>query len=79
MIRVDEAQADMMNMTRGDWIFVIVVLIAYQAYVTVLVIKSDDYDDEVKLKMVVAVWLVPVAGAVLVRYAVHAARQRRQR
>ena len=68
-----------MNMTKGDWIVVIAVLILYQVYATVLVIKSDDYDDDVKLKMVVAIWLVPVVGAILVRIAVHSARQRRGR
>ena len=64
-------------MTRNDWILLIVGLIAYQAYATVLVIKSDDFDDDVKLKQVIVVWLIPIVGAMLVRMRIYAARRER--
>ena len=65
-------------MTRNDWIMLIVGLIAYQAYATVLVIKSDDFDEDVKLKQVIAIWLIPIVGALLVRISINAARRKRE-
>lgn len=64
-------------MSRNDWIMIIVALIGYQVYATVLVIKSDDFDDDVKLKQVVVIWLIPVVGAMLVRMRIYAARRDR--
>lgn len=66
-------------MTKGDWIFLIVGLVFYQAYATVLVIKSDDFDDDVKLRQVIFIWLIPVIGAVLVRMRLRSAAQRPKR
>ena len=66
-------------MTKGDWIFLIVGLVIYQAYATVLVIKSDDFDDDVKLRQVIFIWLIPVIGAVLVRMRLRSAAQRPKR
>ena len=64
-------------MSRNDWIMVIVGLIAYQVYATVIVIKSEDFDDDVKRKQVIFIWLVPIVGAMLVRMRVHAALRER--
>ena len=64
-------------MSRNDWIMVIVGLIAYQVYATVLVIKSDDFDDHVKQKQIIFIWLIPIVGAMLVRMRVHAALRER--
>ena len=64
-------------MSRNDWIMVIVGLIAYQVYATVLVIKSDDFDDHVKQKQIIFIWLVPIVGAMLVRMRVYAALRER--
>ena len=64
-------------MSRNDWIMVIVGLIAYQVYATVLVIKSDDFDDRVKQQQIIFIWLIPIVGAMLVRMRVHAALRER--
>lgn len=64
-------------MSRNDWIMVIVGLIAYQVYATVIVIKSDDFDDDVKRRQVIFIWLIPIVGAMLVRMRVHAALRER--
>ena len=64
-------------MSRNDWIMIIVGLIAYQVYATVLVIKSDDFDDQVKQKQIIFIWLIPIVGAMLVRMRVHAALRER--
>ena len=65
-------------MTKNDWIMVIVGLIAYQSYATVLVIKSDDFDEDVKLKQIIAIWLIPIVGALLVRISINAAKRKRE-
>ena len=36
-----------------------------------LVIKSDDFDDDVKLRQVIFIWLIPIVGALLVRMRSH--------
>lgn len=65
-------------MSKNDWILLIVGLIAYQAYATVLVIKSEDYDEDVKLKQIVFIWLIPIVGAVMVRMALNEAARKRK-
>ena len=64
-------------MSRNDWIMVILALIGYQVYATVQVIKSEDFDDDVKLKQIIVVWLIPIVGAMLVRMRIYAARRER--
>ena len=64
-------------MSRNDWIILIVALIMYQAFTTVLVLQSDDFDDDVKLKQIITVWLIPIVGALLVRVSLNDARRKR--
>jgi tellurite resistance protein TehA-like permease len=64
-------------MSRNDWVVVILALIAYQVYTTVLVIKSDDFDDDVKRSQVITIWLIPIVGCVLVRMRLNAAARER--
>lgn len=62
-------------MTKSEIVTLLVVLIAYQAYATLLVMKSDHFDDTQKLRQVVFIWLIPIVGAVLVRIALNAAER----
>ena len=65
-------------MSKNDWTLLIVGLIAYQAYATVLVIKSEDFEEDVKLKQIIFIWLIPVVGVVLVRMALNEAARKRK-
>ncbi len=60
-------------MTKSDYVMLIVALILYQAFATVLVLKSEHFDDHQKLRQVVFIWLIPIIGAILVRMALNAA------
>ena len=62
-------------MTKSEIVTLLVLLIAYQAYATLLVMKSDHFDDRQKLRQVIFIWLIPVLGAVLVRIALNAAER----
>ena len=62
-------------MTKSEIVLLIVVLIVYQAYATVLVMKSDHFDDTQKVRQVIFIWLIPFLGAVLVRIALNAAER----
>ena len=62
-------------MTKSDYVMLIVALILYQAFATVLVLKSEHFDDHQKLRQVVFIWLIPVIGAILVRMALNAAER----
>ncbi len=62
-------------MTKSEIVLLIVVLIAYQAFATVLVMKSEHFDDSQKVRQVIFIWLIPFLGAVLVRIALNAAER----
>ena len=54
-------------MTKSEIVTLLVLVIAYQAYATVLVRRSDHFDDTQKQRMVIFIWLIPIIGAALVR------------
>lgn len=62
-------------MTKSEIVTLLVVLIVYQAYATVLVMKSDHFDDTQKVRQVIFIWLIPFVGAVLVRIALNEAER----
>ena len=62
-------------MTKSDFVIWIGALIIYQAYATVLVVKSEHFDDRTKLSQVVCIWLLPLIGALLVRIALRGAEK----
>ena len=64
-------------MSKSDWTMLIIGLILYQFYTTVLVIKSEDFDDDVKRKQIITIWLIPIVGALLVRLSLNDARRKR--
>jgi ACR3 family arsenite efflux pump ArsB len=43
----------------------LLVVIAYQVYVTVRVVKSDQYSPTQRMLQIALVWLVPVVGAAI--------------
>lgn len=55
-------------MTSADsfFIFVLVVVAALQAFLTVRVWRAQSYDREQKVAQTKLIWLLPVLGAVLV-------------
>lgn len=62
-------------MTKSDYVVLIVGLIAYQMYATVLVLRCDHFDDTQKRRQVIFIWLIPFLGAILVRMALNAAER----
>ena len=54
-------------MTRNDWIVALAAVIIYQIYVTVLLLRTDAFDEQTKMRQVIMIWLIPVVGALLVR------------
>ena len=62
-------------MTKSEIVMLLIALIIYQAYATVLVMKSEHFDDTQKLRQVIFIWLIPFVGAILVRIALNAAER----
>lgn len=53
----------------GDLIGIVVALgiVAYNLWVTVLIVKADDFEPGQKAGQLAFVWLVPIVGATMVR------------
>lgn len=60
-------------MTKSDFLLAIGALLIFQVYATVLVIKSEHFDERTKMSQFMFIWLLPLIGAVLVRIALNAA------
>jgi len=63
-------------MTKSEFLTWMILLFVYQGYATVLVMRSDDFDQNQKARQIVMIWALPLIGAILVRIALNAARRK---